>query len=209
MTYYRLRADWREIKAGTLLFPWRASSTKIASDCVALSERPDGWGSQLEIKLEDLETSPDPKAGEFEALLRYYMVGAVIPPNLEIGTDATLHADLSGIAHAGSMVGSYASIFGGRIMLPSMREGKFPKHYGEIAFAVASRTQGGELDGSAKVLIYRPTWGKDETPRTASFRLCLHNKLARVVGAGARPERGWHPGRCSYCGLDMSVDSGD
>lgn len=206
MTYYRLRADWREIKAGTLLFPWRASRPNIAAGNVSLSERPDGWGGHLEINRDDLEVSPDPKSPEFEALLRYYMVGAAVPPNLEVGTDESLHADLSHIAHAGSMAGSYASIFGGRIMLPSMREGKSPKHHGEIAFAVASRTQGGALDGSARVLIYRPTWGKDATPRTATFRLCDHEKR---VGAGARPERGWHPGSCTNCGLDMTVDSGD
>jgi hypothetical protein len=39
-----------------------------------------------------------------------------------------------------------------------------------------------------------------------TFAICKHEK---VEGAGADHQRGWHPGHCGKCGMDMSVDSGD
>lgn len=64
---------------------------------------------------------------------------------------------------------------------------------------------GGQLHGTG--LIAWSTW-KDGAYRAAGvrFAICKHEK---VVGAGANPSRGWHPGKCSKCGLDMTVDSGD
>lgn len=40
------------------------------------------------------------------------------------------------------------------------------------------------------------------------FALCQHEK---VLGPSDRPNhiRGWHPGHCKHCGLDMTVDSSD
>ena len=38
------------------------------------------------------------------------------------------------------------------------------------------------------------------------FAICKHEK---VPGADANPLRGWHPGHCRLCGLDMTVDSSD
>lgn len=38
------------------------------------------------------------------------------------------------------------------------------------------------------------------------FAICDHQP---VEGSGANHSRGWHPARCSKCGLDMSIDSGD
>lgn len=40
------------------------------------------------------------------------------------------------------------------------------------------------------------------------FALCNHEK---VLGPNDRPhhERGWSPGHCHLCGLDMAVDSSD
>lgn len=57
------------------------------------------------------------------------------------------------------------------------------------------------FDGGGYAII----WSFD-VPVTLRFAICKHEK---VTGAGARPERGWHPGSCKHCGLDMSVDSGD
>src|SRR5262245_6215430 len=42
------------------------------------------------------------------------------------------------------------------------------------------------------------TYGKIGT-----FAICVHKK---VEGPGANHSRGWHPGWCEKCGLDMSVD---
>ncbi len=44
------------------------------------------------------------------------------------------------------------------------------------------------------------------TGRIATFAICKHQF---VEGPGANHQRGWHPGYCGKCGLDMSVDSGD
>lgn len=43
---------------------------------------------------------------------------------------------------------------------------------------------------------------------TFEFALCDHVKVLRPTD---RPnhERGWHPGVCEKCGLNMDVDSGD
>lgn len=52
--------------------------------------------------------------------------------------------------------------------------------------------------GDGYVLVYPNHVGQ--------FACCKHEF---ELGAGANPRRGWHPGRCKKCGLDMSVDSGD
>ncbi len=67
--------------------------------------------------------------------------------------------------------------------------------------------QGGQLEGSG---IVAWTMWDHEKRRTGStglrFAICKHTK---VDGPGANHSRGWHPGKCSKCGLDMTVDSGD
>lgn len=40
------------------------------------------------------------------------------------------------------------------------------------------------------------------------FAICQHEKVARPTDR-PNPSRGWHPGVCSKCGLNMDVDSGD
>jgi hypothetical protein len=76
-------------------------------------------------------------------------------------------------------------------------------------------TQGGAFDGTGDVIIYAsPRWsrnaeGKQEQHGGAiigSFAICRHKK---IDGAGANHQRGWHPGHCEKCGLDLTVDSGD
>lgn len=64
-----------------------------------------------------------------------------------------------------------------------------------------NRTQGGQLDGTGYVMIYGNGGGK-----IGHFAICKHEKIAEV---GADPRRGWHPGRCRLCNLNMTVDSGD
>jgi hypothetical protein len=56
-------------------------------------------------------------------------------------------------------------------------------------------------DGSGYALIYGMRGG-----RIARFTICKHQKKTHP---GANPSRGWHPGHCIKCGLDLSVDSGD
>lgn len=66
-----------------------------------------------------------------------------------------------------------------------------------------NRTQRGSADGTAIVLVYN---GGSDGAYAATVAICQHTKVA---GPGANPQRGWHPGHCSKCGLDMSVDSSD
>lgn len=61
---------------------------------------------------------------------------------------------------------------------------------------------GGGWDGSGVLLI------RDyPQPRIFRFALCKHEKTEE--GHKPNPGRGWHPGHCKHCGMDMSVDSGD
>ena len=45
-----------------------------------------------------------------------------------------------------------------------------------------------------------------ELPIVRKFQICKHEV---VEGPGANHSRGWHPGKCKHCGMDMSYDSGD
>lgn len=56
-------------------------------------------------------------------------------------------------------------------------------------------------DGSGYALIYGMRGGS-----IVRFTICKHQKKTH---AGANPSRGWHPGHCIKCGLDLSVDSSD
>lgn len=73
--------------------------------------------------------------------------------------------------------------------------------YAHWARYLLGRTQGGQLDGTGWVMLYDHGKG-----RIGRFAICQHKKVAH---AGANPMRGWHPGHCSECGLDLTVDSGD
>lgn len=44
------------------------------------------------------------------------------------------------------------------------------------------------------------------SPIVRRFAICNHE---RVLAAGANPDRGWRPGHCKHCGMDMTIDSGD
>jgi hypothetical protein len=58
-------------------------------------------------------------------------------------------------------------------------------------------------DGSGVLL----TMHNSTKPRVFKFALCKHEKTEE----GHRPNqgRGWHPGHCKHCGMDLTVDSGD
>lgn len=62
--------------------------------------------------------------------------------------------------------------------------------------------QGGGYTGEGYVIAYSGIDGS----RFGHFAICVHQM---VEGAGADHRRGWHPGHCGLCGMDMSVDSGD
>jgi hypothetical protein len=70
----------------------------------------------------------------------------------------------------------------------------------------------GSFDGSGYAVIYggqrydQETRKSIATPIVVRFAICKHEK---VDGPGANHIRGWHPGHCKHCGLNMTVDSGD
>jgi hypothetical protein len=59
----------------------------------------------------------------------------------------------------------------------------------------------GSFDGGGYALVYR-----SGTPLVVTFAICRHEK---EDAPDADHRRGWHPGHCKKCGLDMTVDSGD
>lgn len=65
--------------------------------------------------------------------------------------------------------------------------------------------QGGQLYGSGLVVFSSFSEGRSKA-RAGTFAICEHVK---VDDPGANHMRGWHPGHCKKCGLDMTVDSGD
>lgn len=200
MPYYRLRAPFTsghdELAKGTLLFTWRASKGPTKPDHVRLSASTNGWGTPLEVPLDQLDgPNPQPKAAEFEQLLRFYMEGNDPLPNAEAMPAETLDDQLNMIAYAGQM--------------PSIgRRALLPGHDAEWATAFLGTLQMAPLDGRALVMFYKPSWSfsKNPPPRFAKFALCDHDV---VKGANANPSRGWHPARCSKCDLNLSVDSSD
>lgn len=69
-------------------------------------------------------------------------------------------------------------------------------------FFLTPAGMGGALDGGG----YAVRYGINNNPQVFRFAICKHEK---VDAPGANHSRGWHPGSCSKCGLDMTVDSGD
>lgn len=69
--------------------------------------------------------------------------------------------------------------------------------------AAMGNANSGSFDGGGYVMIWS---GRKEGPIVGHFAICKHEMKE---GAGANHQRGWHPGSCAKCGLDMTIDSGD
>ena len=85
----------------------------------------------------------------------------------------------------------------------------YPTYTGRIGHAAATfylhTTYGGGLEGTGFLVSALFEAGR-MVGYAYRFAICNHKKQ---VGANARPHIGWHPGHCTLCGLDMTVDSGD
>lgn len=93
---------------------------------------------------------------------------------------------------------------GGIMTPPGSGFAKLPgelRTYGQWAKYFLRAGQNGGLTGEGYVIVYQSRGGI-----IGRFAICKHKKRE---GAGANPRRGWHPGSCELCGLDMTVDSGD
>lgn len=153
--------------------------------------RLDGYGYAAKASDLELEMHPPLSWMDFPALLEYYLHGAAILPNLQL---ADQRQGLNAIA-AGAGMSAWPRI--AHVKLPG-------DTYTRWARVFLSHTQSGNVDGSGYLLAYAR--GPQDMPQVWRFALCAHTK---AIGAGARPELGWHPGSCTRCGLNMTVDSGD
>ena len=127
---------------------------------------------------------------KFQEKLDLITLGKMIPPNFET---LTLSKGVANIAAGGGLA-----------VVPGINNLKLPfgkSSWGHWARYFLGKTQGGAFDGSGYVMWYDRGDG-----HIGRFALCQHKKKE---GAGANPRRGWHPGYCSLCGLNMTVDSGD
>lgn len=113
---------------------------------------------------------------------------------------------------------------GGMVAVPSVMWARLPgSDRGIWARYFLNKEQGGGLSGSGYVMIYGGLKAKrneagaiilDENQRhvmagsgrIGRFAICQHEKKD---APGANHSRGWHPGHCTKCGLDMTVDSSD
>jgi hypothetical protein len=153
-------------------------------------------------KIDDLvfERNPQLSWKDFPDLLKFYFSGGAKLPNLK-ALDA--HFGLNQIA-----------AWGGASVWPTIAHvAGIPGEDRSVwARAFLGRTQGGKYDGTGVVAVYRTTRYRDgqpvppDFPQIYSFALCVHTK---VDHAGANHMRGWHPGHCTRCGLNLTVDSGD
>lgn len=152
----------------------------------------DHGGYQQPIGNLEFDAHPPLTWRDFPALCEFYFSGHAPLPNLKVAEDADRFLDT--IACGGSL-SPWPKV--AHVVLPG-------DHHSRWARVFLPMTQGGQHDGKGYLIAYNG-FGR-AGPRLFTFALCDH---AVVKGAGARPERGWHPARCSRCGLDLSVDSGD
>jgi hypothetical protein len=142
-----------------------------------------------------IERNPPLSHCDFDALLDFYLAGHAPLPNLK---PVELERGLDAIA-AGASLSCWPSV--AHVLLPRRDRSCWARVF-------TASTQGGIFDGTGYLIAYQG-WIRPEVPssdRVYSFALCAHEK---VVGSGANPSRGWHPGHCPRCGLDLTVDSGD
>ena len=154
----------------------------------------DGAGFSRQPADLDLDHHPALTWRDFETLLSFYFHRGARLPNLKpMDTVKGLNA----IASGGSL-SAYARI--AIVDIPGNAS-----NWGAWARAFLGYTQGGHLTGSGYLIAYNRPGDPSPPPQIWRFMLCDHSFVA---GRG-RPERGWRPGHCSRCGLDMSVDSSD
>lgn len=81
--------------------------------------------------------------------------------------------------------------------------GRYTERYLTYAKVYTEYSRGGGWDGVGYVVTSHNT----DQGRVFKFQLCKHEKTEE--GHSPNHSRGWHPGHCKHCGMDMTVDSGD
>lgn len=87
-------------------------------------------------------------------------------------------------------------------MLPDRVPG-YSSGYPTYVQLYAGWTSGGAWDGTGILVTHHNT----DVGRVFRFALCKHEKTEE--GHNPNHGRGWHPGHCRLCNMDMTVDSGD
>ena len=101
---------------------------------------------------------------------------------------------------------------GGHSLVPHWGWAKIDGRNAWAQFFLTPAGMGGRFDGGGYAVVYRSGRYDQETkkmihqPIVVRFAICKHEK---VDAPGANHSRGWHPGSCKHCGLDMTVDSSD
>lgn len=163
-----------------------------------LTASPNGWGKPFEVPDDQLEPYrfDDVRSTDFPELIRYYLGGQAILPNFE---QVPIEHGLDSIAAGGGMHEAHGGVQ--NVLLPGAERTTWARVF-------LNYTQGGSMDGTGLLVWYRDpfTRNKPEGSQIARFAICKHEKKAAI---GANPNRGWHPGSCVRCGLNMTVDSSD
>lgn len=196
----RLVADWPAVnpldadrmpKAGALVAIDKPRP--LPGQAAYATSQLDGMGFKRKVEDLDLEHNPALSAADFPALFDYYFRGRARLPNL-VAVDT-----LDGLRTITS--------WGGAMARPGLVSVALPgKLYTSWARVFLGLTQGQQLDGRGYLIANQREGDCEGRGPVWRFDLCLH---AVEVGAGANHSRGWHPARCTRCGLDLSVDSGD
>ncbi len=134
------------------------------------------------------------RSGFTDEDLHPLVTGKEVLPNFE---ELSLERGIANIA-AGAGLIAYAGVKNAKIPRSKSSWGHWARYF-------FGSTQGGVLDGTGYVIWWESDHGVGKG-HVGRFAICKHEKVAT---AGAKPMRGWHPGFCTKCGLDMTVDSGD
>ena len=104
-----------------------------------------------------------------------------------------------------------ATIAAGGCLLaqPGVMNAKIPgstSSWGHWARYFLATTQGGLFDGTGYVIWYASEGGHGKG-HVGRFAICDHKKEG--TGSVEQSRRGYSPGFCTKCGLDLTVDSSD
>jgi hypothetical protein len=130
------------------------------------------------------------KGYSFDDDLKPIVEGKVPLPNIEDIDPLRFLNDLASVGHGWTPKWGYSSIDGRK---------QWTQFY-------LSGGQGGGLNGQGYAVRYGSSY-PTPAPRVMRFAICKHE--FNGTGTAEQSRRGWHPGHCSKCGLDMTVDSGD
>ncbi len=103
------------------------------------------------------------------------------------------------LSQAVNYAAAWGNVHAARVQFPGAKPYDRPR----AIIALETGQYGTDLHGSGIALI---EGGYPHGAKAVRFAICKHKK---VEHAGADHRRGWYPGHCEICGLNMTYDSGD